>query len=147
MWWASRHVPSGFSSPYVSGVCCSASVPSRVSVLHSPLELSIMPTANSDFFHLQLLSATRHGRPLPSVVEGLHLENILYYPIQWVESKDGTTWELIWGLGYSGSSLPPGGSLSSTNLLYREDFLRSVRSRLGLSSDEVVSGAPTAWRC
>ena len=27
------------------------------------------------------------------------------YPIKWVSSKDGTTWELIRGLGYSGSSL------------------------------------------
>ena len=41
----------------------------------------------------------------------------------------------------------PGDSLSSTNLLYREDFLRSVRSRLGMISDWVVSGILTAWRC
>ena len=38
-------------------------------------------------------------------------------------------------MGYSGLSLSSGGSLSSTNLLYKENFLRSVRSRLGLSSD------------
>ena len=42
---------------------------------------------------------------------------------------------------------PPGGSLSSTNLLYRENFLWSVWIRLGLSLGKVVSGILTARRC
>ena len=105
VWWTSRLVPSDFSSPYVSGVCCSASVPSRVSVLRSPLELSKMPSAENSFSHLRPLPTARPGCRLSLVVEGLHSGKSLYYPIQWVESKDGATWELIRGLGYSGSSL------------------------------------------
>ena len=31
----------------------------------------------------------------------------LYYHIQWVESKDGTIWELIWGLGILVHPSPP----------------------------------------
>ena len=52
----------------------------------------------------------------------LAFEDSLYYPIRWVESKDGATWELLWGLEYSGSSLPSCPSLSLDNLLYKEDF-------------------------
>ena len=107
VWWASKLVPSSFSSPFVSGVCCSASVPSRVSFLHSLLELSIMPSAEGSFSHLHPLPVVRPGCPIQTVVEGWHLGDSLYYPIEWVESKDGATWELVWGLGYSGSSLPP----------------------------------------
>ena len=65
------------------------------------------------------------------------------YPIQWVASKDGATWELIRGLGYSGSSLPSCPSLSLDNLLYREDFPWSTQGRRDLSSSGVVSGS---WR-
>ena len=61
------------------------------------------------------VSSTTRGRRLT-------FEDSLYYPIQWVESKDRATWELIWGLGYSGSSFSSCLSLSSDNLLYREDF-------------------------
>ena len=48
----------------------SASVPSRVSVLRSPLELSIMPFAEGSFSHLHPLPAARPGCPVPPVVEG-----------------------------------------------------------------------------
>ena len=89
----------------VPGVCCSTSVPSRVSVMRSPLELSIEPSAEGSFSHLHPLPVARPGCPAPPVVEGWHSRDSLYYPIQWVESKDGATWELIRGLGYSGSSL------------------------------------------
>ena len=44
------------------------------------------------------------------------------------------TWELIRGLGYFGSFLLSWLGLSSANLLYREDFLLSVRSRRGFVS-------------
>ena len=79
-----------------------------------------MPSAEGSFSHL---------RPLPIATPGVQYHrglglfgDSLYYPIQWVESKDETTWELVRGLGYSGSSLPSCPSLSSDNLLYREDF-------------------------
>ena len=62
---------------------------------------------------------------------------VQYHPwskvcIQWVESKDGATWELLRGLGYSGSSLPTCPSLSLDNLLYREDFPWSAH-RVGVT--------------
>ena len=95
-----------FLHPYVSGVCCLAFVPSRVFVLRSPLELSIMPSAEDSFSHLRHLPVARSGCPVPPVAEGWHSRDSLYYPIQWVESKDEATWELVWGLGYLGSSLP-----------------------------------------
>ena len=130
-------VPSGFSDLIVLRVCCNSSVPSRAFVMCSPLELIIMPLLGDDFSHLLPLPAARPRCPVPPVVEGWHSGDSLYYPIQWVESKDGTTWELIQGFGILVHPFPPGGSLSSTNLLYRQDFLWSVRSRLGLSSDGV----------
>ena len=77
------------------------------------------------------------GCPVPPViettmVEGSHSGDSLYYPIQWVKSKDGATWELLRGLGYSGSSLPSCPSLSLDNLLYREDFPWSTH-RVGVT--------------
>ena len=54
------------------------------------------------------LPAARPGCPVPPVVEGWHSGDSLYYPIQWVESKDRAIWDLIMRLGYSGSSSPPG---------------------------------------
>ena len=50
------------------------------------------------------------------------------HPIQRV----GATWELIRGLRYSGLSFPSCLSLSSANLLYREDFPQSTY-RVGMS--------------
>ena len=69
------------------------------------------------------------------------------YLIQWLRPQEWAILELILGLGYSGSSLPPGGSLSSTNLLYGDDFVRSFCDKLGQSSDGVVSETLTARRC
>ena len=103
---STESVPSGFSDLIVLGVCCNASVPSRAFVMRSPLELIIMPLLGDDFSHLRPLPAARPVRPVPPVVEGWHSGDSLYYPIQWVESKDEATWELIWGLGYSGLSFP-----------------------------------------
>ena len=77
--------------------------------------------------------------PVPPVVEGWHSRDNLYYLIQWVESKDGTTWELIRGLGYSGLSLSSCPSLSLDNLLYREDFFWSTQGSHDLSSCGEVS--------
>ena len=62
-------------------------------------------------------------------------------------AKDGDTWELIRGLGILVHYSPPDCSLSSANLLYREDFLLSVRSRRDLVSDKVVSFVLTTRRC
>ena len=69
----------------------------------------------------------------------------LYYSIQLVESKDGTTWELISDLGYSRSSLLSCPSLSLDNLLYREDFPRSTH---GVGMTWVHAGVvrPKSWR-
>ena len=83
--------------------------------------------------HLRQLPGARPGRPVPPVVEGWHSGDSLLYPIQWVASKDGATWELIRGLGYSGSSFPSCPSLSLDNLLYREDFPWSAH-RVGVTS-------------
>ena len=99
-----------------------------------------MPSAEGDFSHLHPLPAARPGCPVLSVVEGWHSEDSLNYPIQSVVSKDGTTWELIWVWGILVHPSLPSSSLSSTNLLYKEDFLRSVRRRLDLSSDGVDDG-------
>ena len=79
-------------------------------------------SARGSTSHLRPLPAAKSGCPVPPMVEGWHSGDSLYYPIQWIESKDETTWEQIWGLGYSGSSLPSCPSLSSDNLLYKKDF-------------------------
>ena len=60
--------------------------------------------------------------------------------------KDETNWKLIRGLRYSGSSHSSWLSLSSVILLYKEDFLRSVRNRCGLDSDRKVSFRLTTRR-
>ena len=129
---SSVSVPSGFSYLIVLWVFCDSSVPSRAFVMRSPLELVIMPSAEGNFSHLHPLPAARPGCPVPPVVEGWHSGDSLYYPIQWVKSKDGATWELIRGLGNSGSSLSFHPSLSSTNILYREDFPWSAH-RVGVT--------------
>ena len=54
--------PLWFLQPYVSGVCCIASVSSGVFVLRSPPELSIMPSTEGSFSHL---------RPLPAATPGV----------------------------------------------------------------------------
>ena len=59
VWWASRLVPSGFSNPFMSRVCCCASVPSRVFVMCSPLELSIKPSAEDWLLPFRPLPAAR----------------------------------------------------------------------------------------
>ena len=134
MWWlvVTAVCTLWFLHLMLLGVCCDTSVPSRAFVMRSPLELIITPHARGSTSHLHPLSAARPGRPVPPVVEGWHSGDSLYYPIQEVESKDGATWELIRGFGYSGSSLPSCPSLSLDNLLYREDFPWSTH-RVGVT--------------
>ena len=109
----------------MSGVCCSASVPSRVFVMRSPLEISIMPSDEEWLLPTPSLAGSQTWMSSTTRGRRLTLGESLYYPIQWVESKDWATRELIRDLGYSGSSLPSCPSLSSDNLLYRKDFLQS----------------------
>ena len=96
-------------------------VPPRAFVLRSPLRLSIMPSAGSDFFQLHSLSAARLCYPVLPVVEG-SIQGWPPYLIQWVKSSGWATRELIQGLKYSGSSLTSWLKLSPANLIYREDF-------------------------
>ena len=107
MWWLVVTVsePSGFSNQIVLGVICLSSVLSRAFVMHSPLELIITPLLGDDFFHLRPLPTSRPGCPVPPVVEGWHSGDSLYYPIQRIENKDGTIWDLVRDLLYSGSYL------------------------------------------
>ena len=141
MWWlvVTVSVPSGFSDLMLLRVCCDASVPSRAFVMRSLLELIITPSARRRHFPSPSLadnqtwvSSTTRGRRLT-------FGDSLYYPIQWVESKDEATWELLRGLGYSGSSLPSCPSLSLDNLLYREDFPWPTQGRRDLSSCKVYN--------
>ena len=121
-----------FLRPDLLGVCCQSSVLFRAFVLRSPLELIIMPLLRWQLLSSPSLvgsqtwvSSTTRGRRLTFGGQPL-------YPIQWVESKDGATWELIRGLRYSGSSLPSCPSLSLDNLLYSEDFPWSAH-RVGVA--------------
>ena len=91
---------------------------------------SLCPVLSSGVNHNATAGGSfSHLRPLPAATPGVQYHrglgsfgDSLYYPIQWVESKDGATRELIRGLGYSGSSLPSCPSLSLDNLLCMEDF-------------------------
>ena len=102
-----------------------------------------MPSAEGSFSYLHPLPAVRPGCPVPPVVEGWHSGYSLYYPIQWVESKDRATWELVWGLGYSGSSLPPVQAYLCTTSFIGRIFL-GLQSRHDLSSCGVYR--PKSWR-
>ena len=128
---ASQLNPSGFSSPYVLGVCCSVSAPQ---CLFPALfnEVNLNPSGEGSFFSSSALvgsqirvSSTTHGRRLT-------FGDSLYYPIQWV-------WEQGWGhlratLGFGVFwFIPPScPSLSLDNLLYREDFPWSAH-RVGVT--------------
>ena len=114
------------------GVYCDASVPSRAFVLRSPLELIIMTLPGWQHFPSPSLAGSQTWVSSTTRGRRLAFGDSLNYPIQWVESKDGATWELIRGLRYSGSSLPSYPSLSLDNLLYREDFLWSAH-RVGVT--------------
>ena len=100
-------ISADFSSPYVPRFSCSVSVPFWVFVMRSLQELSIMPSTEGDFSHVHPLPAARPGLPVSSVVEGWYSGDSHYYSIQWVESKDWATWELIWGLGILVHPFPP----------------------------------------
>ena len=123
-------VPSGFSDLILLGVCYQSSVSSRAFVLRSPLELIIMPLFGWQLLPSPSLTGSHTWCPVPPWFRVIR--DSLYYPIQWVESKDGATWELIRGLGFSGSSLSSCPSLSLDNLLYREDFPWSTH-RVGVT--------------
>ena len=126
MWWACQLVPSGFSSPYsaLSLLFCLCPFLSLCHALSSRIKHNAF--SREWLLHLHLLPVARPGRPVPLVVEGWHSGDSLNYPIQWVKIKNGATWELIWGLGYSGLSLPSCPCISLDNLIYREDFPRST---------------------
>ena len=127
MWRASQLIPSSFSSPFMTGVCCTVSVPSWVFVLRSPQELSIMPPAEGDFSHLHPLPDENLGvqyHPwLKIIIRG---QPLLPHSI----SREQGWGHLIATLGFGvfwfiSSSCP---SLSLDNLLYREDFSWSAHS-------------------
>ena len=86
------------------------------------------------FSHPRHLLATRPWCSVPPMVKCKYL-GTTYSSIQWVRRQRlMVIWELILGLGYFGSFLLSWLGLSSANLLYREDFLLSVRSRSDLVS-------------
>ena len=123
-------VPSGFSDLILLGVCCKSSVLSRAFVLRSPLELIIMSLIGWQLLPSPSLTGSHTWCPVPPWFRVVRGQPLL--PIQWVESKDGAIWELIRGLGYSGSSLSSCPSLSLDNLLYGEDFPWS-KHRVGVN--------------
>ena len=106
-------------------------------------EVDLSPSGEGDTFHHHPLPAARPGGQNHSdqwvVIRGQEPK-----PIQRGRPKDGVTWELIWGLGYSGSSLPSWLGLSPANLLYREDFPQSANGvGVTLFQSGVVS---SGWR-
>ena len=125
-------VPSGFSSLILLGVCCQSSVLSRAFVLRSPLELIIMPLLGWQLLSSPSLAGSQTWVSSTTRGRRLIFGDSFYYPIQWVENKDGATWELLRDLGYSGSSLPSCPNLSLDNFLYREDFPWSAH-RVGVT--------------
>ena len=88
-------------------------------------EVDLSPSRECDTSHHHPLPAARPGgqnhRGQWVIIRGQWPN-----PIQRGRSKDGITWELLRGLGYSGSSLPSWLGLSPANLLYREDFPQSI---------------------
>ena len=134
MWWlvVTVSVPSGFSDLMVLGVCCEFLC--RLQWLFHALSSEVNHNATAR------MAASPNSFPCRQPDLGVqyhpwskvHSGDSLYYPIQWVEIKDGATWELIRGLGYSGSFLPSWLGLSPANLLYREDFLWSAH-RIGVT--------------
>ena len=74
-----------------------------------------------------------------------HSKDSLFTPFNGWRAVDGATWELIRGLGYSGSSLPSLLGLYSVNILYREDFPQSAYwSRRNFSS--ILGSQSESWR-
>ena len=104
------------------GVCCNASVPSRAFVLRSPLELIIMSLPGWQHFPSPSLAGSQTW--VSSTTRGRRLAFGGQPPLPHSMGREQgwATWELLRGLGYSGSSLPSCPSLSLDNLLYREDF-------------------------
>ena len=135
--------------PLVSSACCDRSLMFFLSPLQSlchalSSRVIIIPLLGDDFSHLCPLSAARPGCPVPLVVEGWHSEDNLSTHSMgreqgWGHLRANPRFGVFW-------FIPPG-SLSSNNLLYRENFLLSVLSRLGLSSEGVGGCAPPARKC
>ena len=116
------YVASGFSSLMCSESVVISSVLSYAFIMHSPLELIIMLLLRWQLLTSPSLAGSQTWVSITTRGRRLTFGDSLYSPIQWVESKDGVTWELIRGLGHSGSSLSSCPSLSLDNLLFREDF-------------------------
>ena len=92
-----------------------------------------------NFSHLRPLAAARPENPVPPVIECSHSrDSPLPYSIG-EEQRMGPPESQSEILGILVHPSLSGRSLSSTNLLYREDFLLSVRSWCGLVSDRAVS--------
>ena len=75
-----------------------------------------------DFSHLHPFPSAGPGCPVPSVVKG-SIQGLPPYLIQWVRlQRMGPLWANP-GFGILIHLSPPGSSLSSANLLYKEDFI------------------------
>ena len=103
-----------------------------------------MPLLGGSTSHLLPLPAARPGRPVPPVVEGWHSGDSLYYPIQWVESKDESTWELIRGLGILVHPSPPVQAYLWTTSFIGRISLVYTQGRHDLSSSGVYR--TKSWR-
>ena len=128
--------PSSFTLclPWVSW----SPVPPKAVVMYSPLRLNITPSAGVTSPHPSPLQVARPRCPVIPLIES-SIRGMASYPIQWLRLQwMGPPESLSWGLEYSGPSLPLWLSLSSPNLLSRDDFLWSVRSRRGLASNKKI---------
>ena len=137
--------PSGFIKSPLD--VCSCWVLLSVSVLRSPTEVNLRTIWRRQFLHITTPCRQPDLMARSTVVEGLH-SGAVASPIQRGWPKDLVTWELLRGLGYSGSSLPSWLGLSPVNLLYREDFPSLYTwGRHDLDSVWVVSLGLTARWC
>ena len=94
-------------------------------VLRSPAEVNLSPMEETTSPHHHPLPAARPGGQIHRG-HRLTLGRQWPNPIQRGRPKDEVAWELLRGLGYSGSPLPSWLGLSPANLLYREDFPQSA---------------------
>ena len=119
----------------------------RAVVLCSPLGLNINAFNRGSFSTPQSLADNKTWVSNTTRGQRINIRGLSPHPIQRVGAEGGATWDLIQGFGYSGSSLHSWLSLSSAKLLYREDFLLSVRIRRGLVSSRAISFRLITRRC
>ena len=136
--WFVQKVHSGFT-PDRPEVCSLPSPSQSLFPAFYSSEIKHNTFTRGSFFNL---FSCRKPNMVPSttVVQGSHSEDGLFTLFNGRRAVDGTSWELIRGLGYSGSSLPSWLGLSPANLLYCEDFPSlHTWGRRGLDSDRTVS--------